>query len=100
MRSHVLAPLPYPMRVIIGMLAYRGNMRTIYGQGTGRFSGEEIAAFRAEIWETLNGMLVESRQKRLSNAGDKPFWILGDERPTEADAVLFGYISSVLVCKA
>ncbi|PSK55204.1 hypothetical protein B9Z65_2593 [Elsinoe australis] len=100
MRSHVLAPLPYPMQVIIGMLAYRGNVRTIYGQGTGRLSGEEIAASRAEIWESLNGMLVESRQKRLSNASDKPFWILGGERPTEADAVLFGYISSVLVCKA
>lgn len=29
----------------------------------------------------------------------KPFWVLGGDDPTEADATVFGFVSSVLVCE-
>lgn len=109
MRDHILWSLPYPMRVLVGLLIYRNTTNTLHGQGTGRHTAEEIAAFRAEIWETLAGLLAASRTKqaggstrstRSKKADDEPFWALGGEEPTEADTVLFGFIVSVLICTA
>lgn len=54
MRDHVLWALPYPVRVLVGLLIYRNNVATLHGQGTGRFTPEEIATFRHEIWEVLS----------------------------------------------
>ena len=97
MRDHILATLPWPMRVLVGNLIYRGVVRTLDGQGTGRYTAEEIGAFRGEVWESIN-VLLESSEARI--ASDRPFWILGGEEPTEVDATLFGFITSVLVYTA
>ncbi|KAL8956154.1 MAG: hypothetical protein Q9193_006241, partial [Seirophora villosa] len=51
MRSGVLASLPYPVQVLVGHLAYRKMSATLYGQGTSRFTPEEITKFSTEIWE-------------------------------------------------
>ncbi|KAF2188663.1 hypothetical protein K469DRAFT_565914 [Zopfia rhizophila CBS 207.26] len=97
MRDHVLWQIPYPLRIIIGLLAYRGTVRKLHDQGTGRFSNSEIRAFIKEIWEGINGILVESKRK----SRDKEcFWLLGRAEPTEADASVFGFVVSVLVCDA
>ncbi|KAF2676409.1 hypothetical protein K458DRAFT_322126 [Lentithecium fluviatile CBS 122367] len=97
MRDHVLWSMPYPMRVIIGILAYRGNVRKLHDQGTGRFTDAEIRALIREVWEGISGMLEDSMRK----AKDRDcFWILGGNEPTEADATVFGFIASVLVCDA
>lgn len=98
MRSGVLASLPYPVQLVVGLLAHRGLMRTLYGQGTARFSTEEISAFRRNIWENVNALLVASRGKRTET--DANFWVLGGEGPSEADATLFGFIASAMVCEA
>ncbi len=98
MRETVLAEIPYPIRVVVGILAYRGIMSTIYGQGTGRFNGEEIAAFRDEGWEHIAALVAEARLE-ATNTTD-PFWILGGEQPSDADATVFGFISSSLVASA
>jgi len=102
MRDHALSALPYPIRVVVGLLAYRKAMAMLYGQGTGRFTREEIAAFRAEIWQTFSDLLADVRPRSLRHrpSDDEPFWVLGGGEPTEADCVLFSFIVSVLVCDA
>lgn len=97
MRPHVLQALPYPIQFVVGLLAYRENMKRLYGQGTGRFSAEEIASFRREVWESFDALLTISRRKAKKN---ETFWILGGEGPSEADATIFGFVAAVLVCKA
>jgi hypothetical protein len=97
MRDHVLWAIPYPLRPVIGNLAYRGNVRKMYEQGSGRFSDEEISAFVREIWDGVSGVLEESR--RGANSEDC-FWVLGGEGPTEADSTVFGFVVSTLVCDA
>jgi len=97
MRDHVLWSLPYPVRVLVGLLVYRNNAATLHGQGTGRYSADEIAAFRAEIWERVAALLVKAKRDTPSEG---VFWALGGAEPTEADTTLFGFIVSVLICTA
>jgi glutathione S-transferase len=102
MRDHALHSIPYPLRPLIGLLAYRGNVQKLYSQGTGRFSDSEIRGFIEEVWTGISEMLAESRrQAKGRDAGEgECYWVLGGEEPTEADATLFGFATSVLVCKA
>ncbi|KAL4787477.1 hypothetical protein BJX76DRAFT_5449 [Aspergillus varians] len=97
MRDHVLSAIPYPVRVIVGLIIYRSTVQTLHGQGTGRYSGEEIQGFRVEAWEAVNDLLVASKAKAQ---GDGPFWVLGGEGPTEADTTVFGFVVSALICDA
>ena len=97
MRDHALMTIPYPMRVVIGMLAYRKVINYQYNLGIGRFSKEEITSFKQEIWQSINDMLAESKSK---SKGNDPFWILGKADPTEADATVFGLTCSILICDA
>ena len=100
MRSKVLATLPYPMQVLVGLLSYRKMSATLYGQGTGRFTAEEITKFKKEIWENVNALLTASSRKRGSGGPDGIFFVLGGNGPTEADTTVYGYIASGLVCAA
>ncbi|KAI0444224.1 hypothetical protein F4803DRAFT_512414 [Xylaria telfairii] len=99
MRDHVLWPIPWPVRLLVGSMAYRNTVTTLHGQGTGRFTAEEIALFRREVWESCADLLLESRTKTHTAAGE-PFWVLGGPEPTEADATLFGFVSSTLLSTA
>ncbi|KAI1324364.1 hypothetical protein F5Y16DRAFT_308370 [Xylariaceae sp. FL0255] len=98
MRDHVLWPIPWPIRVLVGLLAYRGNVATFHGQGTGRLTADEIDTFRLEIWSSFADLLLDSKTKSQDKAG--PFWVLGGAQPTEADASLFGMLSSSLISTA
>ncbi|OJD38588.1 glutathione s-transferase [Diplodia corticola] len=101
MRDHVLCALSYPVRVVVGLLIHRGVKSHLHGQGTGRFTAEEIAAFRRQIWESFDDLLREAKGKQSGTAdGEKPFWIMAGDGPTEADTVLFGFVVSVLICTA
>ena len=97
MRSKILGALPWPLQFIIGNIVYKKTMRSLEGQGTLKYSAEEIASFRYEIWDTLNSYL-----SAVSRPEDQktPFWILAGDAPTEADATLFGFIASSLICDA
>lgn len=99
MRPGVLWAMPYPVQIIVGLLVYRKTARTLSGQGTMLYTYEEIGAFRKEIWESINDLLIESKSKQKSGSDD-PFWVLGGDQPSEADATLFGFVSSALVCTA
>ena len=56
MREHILQSLPYPARVLVGLLCYRKMVSTMHLQGTGRYSADEIAETRLEIW--VNNLLL------------------------------------------
>ncbi|XDG09085.1 hypothetical protein ABKA04_008700 [Annulohypoxylon sp. FPYF3050] len=100
MRDNVLWSIPYPLRVVIGLIVYRKNVAMFHGQGTGRFTVEEIGEFRREIWEGINALLEVSRSSSKSSSDKRPFWALGGGQPTEADTSLFGFIVSALICTA
>lgn len=98
MRDYSLSAIPGPVRIIIGIMAYRKTMRTMYGQGTARFSWDEITGFIEEIWANVSELLIESKRRAADDGGC--FWALGKEEPTEADTVLFGFVVAVLICEA
>jgi hypothetical protein len=102
MRDHALWKIPYPVRVIVGLLVFRNQTAMLQGQGTGRFTDEELTQFKTEIWGTIAELLQASKAKGLSRGrkDDEPFWVLGGDEPTEADPTLFGFIVSVLVSTA
>lgn len=98
MRDKILAALPYPVRVAVGLLIWRKINASLYGQGTGRFSAEEIRAFRVKIWRHIEDLLAEA--KRKAGSSDGVFWIFGGSEPTEADTAVYGFIIGGLVCRA
>lgn len=94
-RSMILQGMPYPAQVLVGLLVYRHMKSALDGQGTTRFTPDEIRAFRLEIWQSLEATLADVRNR---SQRDGPFWVLGGGAPTEADATLFGFIASDLMC--
>ncbi|KAL4799040.1 hypothetical protein BDV19DRAFT_321032 [Aspergillus venezuelensis] len=103
MRDTVLAAIPYPIRVVVASMLYRNIVAGLYAQGTGRYTPEEVQVFRVEAWEAISDLLLAAKAKSHSKNGsneEKPFWVLGGEGPTEADATVFGFVVSVLVCIA
>ncbi|KAL8770161.1 MAG: hypothetical protein Q9209_004003 [Squamulea sp. 1 TL-2023] len=100
MRDKALAALPLPVRILVGQLGYRKVSSTLYGQGTGRLTPEEITKYKTEAWENVNALLTASSRKRGTGAEDDMFFVLGGSKPTEADTTLFGFVASGLVCAA
>jgi len=104
MRDHVLWPIPWAVRVLVGSMVYKKTVATLQGQGTGRFSAEEIAQFRREIWESFADLLLDVKTRagrdNKDDDDDAPFWLLGGSEPTEADTALFGFVASTLLCTA
>ncbi len=104
MRDHVLWAVPWLMRVVVGYMIYRKSSAMLNGQGTGRYDPAEIAAFRRDIWDSVNGLLAASKEAAGRRKGGDdhhdPFWVLGGEEPTEADMTVFSFIVSVLICTA
>lgn len=98
MRKTILGHLPWLIQVIVGNIVYRKQIRTLHGQGTLRFTPEEISAFQAEIWAKLNGLLEAARAQRRERGA--PFWVWATDGPADADATLFGFIVSALICDA
>lgn len=94
MRDYSMAKLPLPQRIAAGEQALRANVQKLHDQGTGRFSDDEIHIFRKEIWESVDALLEDSQKIAGS---DQCFWVLGGDKPTEADATMYGFIVSTLV---
>lgn len=95
-RDYILQTKPWLLRVFIGNLIHKKIVQTVHLQGCGRFTKEEQRQIREEIWQTLEDMCAERRKTSKRGAG--PFWILGGQQPTEADAVLYAFVNSNLVC--
>lgn len=92
-RDQALASVPTPVRFFVGQLVYRKVCRTLYGQGVGRYSSDEVDMFRIEIWSSVNDLLADIPVKPETA---EPFWCLGGSEPTEADITIFGFVSSIL----
>jgi len=100
MRGHVLEVLPYPAQILVGLIIYQKVMMNLHAQGTSRFSPEEIATFRLEIWGNLDALLKSSEANYQVKDGNTPFWLLGGDAPSEVDMALYGFIISVLIATA
>ncbi|OOG00317.1 hypothetical protein ASPCADRAFT_36348, partial [Aspergillus carbonarius ITEM 5010] len=105
MRGHILSSMPWVVQVVVGQLIYRKQVSMLYGQGTMRYSEEERREFKREVWGEVNALLVEGKGRRREDGdedgdGDGPFWVLGGEGPSEADATLFGFVVGALICTA
>lgn len=97
MRTNMLASVPWPIQRAVGWMVYNKINATLQGQGTGRLTDDEVTAFKEEVWENVNGLVTEAKQQAND---DEPFWILGGDDPTEADATLFGFVVGALICDA
>ncbi|KAK3331642.1 hypothetical protein B0T19DRAFT_482098 [Cercophora scortea] len=102
MRAGALSALPWLMQFIVGNLAYANVKRTLYGQGTGRYTDDEVRDMKREAWESLDALLSDARTKKGLGGADRegPFWVLGREEPTEADATVYGFVVASLICPA
>lgn len=103
MRDGVLETVSFFARLFAGQIIYERMMKVLHGQGTLRYSDDELAAARLEVWVSINALLVESHGQAAADperGEDDPFWLLGYPHPTEADATVFGFISASLDCKA
>lgn len=98
MRDSALSAIPWPLRWFIGLISHRAVTRALYGQGTGRFTDEEVSQLKQETWESLNELLGEAKRASIDDVG--PFWVLGGEGPSGADATVFGFVASALVSEA
>jgi hypothetical protein len=74
--------------------------QTLHGQGTLRFTDDEIASMRQDIWEEINSLLVASKAASNNAQRIQVFWLLGGDAPTEADAACFGFIAGALISTA
>jgi hypothetical protein len=85
-----LHTIPYPIRLLVGYIVHSKITRTMYGQGTGRYSAEELDVLRGEAWTSLDDLVAQSKSR----------WVLGGEEPTEADATLFGFLAATMTSLA
>lgn len=102
MRDHVLSAIPWPARLLVGRIKHRGFHRSLYAQGTMRYSRREARAAKEEVWRSVSGALEAVWPRAGSRGVDsrEPCWFLGGDGPTEVDATLFGFLVSVLECSA
>lgn len=102
MVDNMLAAVPWPLRAVVGWMAQRATVRTLYGQGTGRLSDEEVSTFKEEVWESVEALLADAKTRNgdKRKGTEEPFWVLGGEEPSEADATLFGFVIGGLVSSA
>ena len=100
-----LSVIPYPIRILVGYLAYSKVTKTLHGQGIGRYNDEEYSSLYRETWESLDALVAAKTQSPASRAKMKTkestfSWILGGEKPTEADACLFGFLAGVMTAQS
>jgi hypothetical protein len=90
--------MPFFVRFFVGLFAYRSVKAKLLGQGVLHFTDNEAKSITLEVWESVNAMLVDSRNKAYEAKRTGPFWILGGANPTEADATVYGFIVAALDC--
>ncbi|KAK4208817.1 hypothetical protein QBC37DRAFT_295807, partial [Rhypophila decipiens] len=88
------APLPWGIRHLVTALTYRYARLMLYMQGTGRYTAEEVTSLRGEMIGVLGDSAEASRARSAAHDDeDGPFWILGGEKPSEADFTVIGYLA-------
>ncbi|KAI9725404.1 MAG: hypothetical protein M1828_003254 [Chrysothrix sp. TS-e1954] len=103
-----LSSIPYPVRILIGYLAYSKVTKTLHGQGVARFSDDEYMGMYRETWEALEALVAASGREERKRQDSKEEegsqgeigWVLGGHHPTDADASLFGFLAGVMTSEA
>lgn len=98
MRDNALSAMPFFVKFFIGLFAYRSVKAKLLGQGVLLFTDDEAKDAKLEVWESVNAMLADSRNKAHEAERAGPFWVLGGANPTEADATVFGFVAAALDC--
>ena len=80
---HFFTPVPAPLRPLVIAMVKRKLVRSLHGQGMGRYSAEERRILAERGVEAMAGVL-----------GDKPY--LGGTTPCGADATLGGFLMAGL----
>ncbi len=80
------ASVPVLIRPVVLMMLGRQMKRTLWGQGLGRHSRDEMVAFAIQDVDAISAEL-----------GERP-WLLSDE-PTGADATVWSFVASVLCAR-
>ncbi len=76
--------VPAPMRGIVCWVAQRRVKRSLYLQGFGRHSDEEILAMTTEMFQALSDLL-----------GDKTYFL--GEKPSTLDATAYGFLCEFIL---
>lgn len=75
------------------MFVWREVKAALHGQGTGRYTADEVRTFERELWNSIEVMVAEAGKEKR---GDELFWILGGDQSTEADTSLLSQIAAHL----
>jgi len=89
--------IPWGIRHLAGLAIYGYCWTMLYFQGTGRHKSDEVKLLRREAVGAVADYAEAALAKAAGKDDKEPFWILGGEKPTEADFTLFGYLSGHLV---
>ncbi len=76
-------------------MLYRYCAFMVFFQGTGRHKPAELEQLRREAIGAMADY-ADAALARADKDSPKPFWILGGDKPTEADFTLFGLLSGTL----
>ena len=87
--------LPWGIRHVAGFFIKRYCWAMLYFQGTGRHKPDEVWRLLQESVGALEDYAQAARAK-ADGASTGPFWIIGGQKPTEADFTLFGYVANLL----
>jgi len=85
---------PWGVRHFVASVAFLYVKMMLFFQGTGRHKPDEVRHFTEEAIDALAGFAEAARAKAK---GEGPFWIMGGDKPTEADFTLFGALAGYLV---
>ncbi len=80
----VLVHMPWGVRHVVFALLTRYMSLMLFFQGTGRNTNEENKKLRREAVAIMADSLADPYEK-ADKGTKKPFWVLGGEKPTEAD---------------
>ena len=75
--------MPFPMRAILPSVLHQTVKKTLWAQGTGRHTRDEIYALARDDWDSVARVL-----------DGKP-WLLGDA-PTSYDATVYAFLAQAL----
>jgi len=90
-----LSGIIWPLRNLVDHLACNKVSRTMFSQGTGRYSEPELDDLRIEAWSALDMLVAQSQE--LGKGWQS---VLGGHSSTSVDACLFGFLATTLMSPA
>lgn len=86
-----LASIPWPLRNVVGTLAWYNIRSALYGHGVGRHTVEEVSEM---VTEAINNLEIKLAGTRIGDE-TSDMWFFPKRGPTELDASLYGILITV-----